>query len=1392
MAVLLLADMVFASLSAMSSDACADDWSLVRPDGKEGDKGKKGEGKGGNKGKKAKKKGKKAKDPNLGTDPAAGSVEAGPGKGEDEPGPAAVPPGLEEVVDTLEMLLEDPVDDFLIGHLMEAGCALEGGPDGAVAAAAAAVPSIGSNPSLPIVVSMIDIHEGRPEEAVETLDGLLSDDPGNPVVSYCLALALRASGKPADALAILEKAVDGAGKSSIPSLKGRILGELVALAVLGGDASAAGEHFVGLCKETGELPSSFEEILALHAISDAPDAAVGFVDAVLDARSWDGYERYYLLVEEARLLEDAGKPDDALGLLVKALKVFPPDSPDCQGLVDTVMGIAGNEKGVAILLKGKKASCFYVNAALTLESGGDVAGALAILEKGAKKFPGDPGIFMARVDVLMRSGEVGTATALLEQKSSGKETDPLVVVKLAEVLVETGDKKKAISVLGELGKGSKSVELHQVLEQFYDSIDEQALALAENRVLVELLPDDPETLVRLAERLYSEGKFDEALSLWKKVPDLYAIKAEGLLRLGDVLLDHGRVSEANQAYKAAIDDGGAGVEALKKMALLYDMTNNPGEAEKWWRAVMDEPGATFGTKWEASMRLVQMWTRLGIIVQKLPLAEKLAADGPDRIELGILLANAYLEVGRSDDCRGLLAGLLDRLAAAVAKASPLEKPDLLDAADHVIATLDRLNRLEKQWAKAMEVFTLAASLFPDRLPQLELKAAEYAILAGKHDEARAAIDEALAAAPADAEIHEKAADLMFKIGDVEGAAASLSMVVARDPSRYDVALELSRALIHLGRDEEAARWLKGIVEGCPYDDLSTDALSVLVTLSEGKGIGFDLEEWLFKIYYGTSDRGFASKYLLEIYATRLGVAEAHHEGLYAQQPAASKKAAVAVQGWEKRAAKTSSRVLAEGPEDARLDALHVFSSLHDPEAATNLLKRAAYLKSGWHQVAAIVAASGSVSPEHAGLLEPFLASDNPEVRAAATLCIAFTGDPGRLADLEERFFDPSPEVRAASVLATGLLMSRTGVGVDASVSEPIMTLLRTRQWQVTYQSTIVALGVMGGPEAAELLMNFATSRGKVEPDGAAPIALDSGSAESLTLRLTLLTLAAGSFEGPDVTGVLVDGCWSQDGSVRDTAGYAVLMETSVPGSVVRPLPAGIPVTHGLEMGRFRLSDVLESFALVPAYTLDADALGDLAPWMATSLDERLAMHAAAGVLDNDGMDSVMETMAVLDEDQSGPSFLPFSGHLVAGHQDEGRALIGRMISERLDAIGVVLDLVVASPAADRDLALLRFLSLLAKVGGKVPPPSLAALVGGGETQAMTVAAIGTLAAFDSSDTVDALRSILHESPWNVRLAVVEALGRLEDPAAKDLLEVISVDDRSAVVRQAAIDILGGA
>jgi hypothetical protein len=202
------------------------------------------------------------------------------------------------------------------------------------------------------------------------------------------------------------------------------------------------------------------------------------------------------------------------------------------------------------------------------------------------------------------------------------------------------------------------------------------------------------------------------------------------------------------------------------------------------------------------------------------------------------------------------------------------------------------------------------------------------------------------------------------------------------------------------------------------------------------------------------------------------------------------------------------------------------------------------------------------------------------------------------------------------------------------------------------------------------------------------------------------------------------------------------------------------------------------------------SLEDLAEPLGASLEERLAAHRADGEMDAARLREVMATLSVLDG-AGRLAWLPFSDHLAPDDDEEGRALLAGIAAGHLDEVDGLLVRLASAPAAEREMAVLGALSVLRKMGGGAPPEGVVALLEPGEDEPVLLAAVETLGAFDSAESVGHLAELLGQSPWVVRLRVVEALAAMDVPEAGHLLSSIAAHDGSELVRAEAQKAAGG-
>jgi hypothetical protein len=227
-------------------------------------------------------------------------------------------------------------------------------------------------------------------------------------------------------------------------------------------------------------------------------------------------------------------------------------------------------------------------------------------------------------------------------------------------------------------------------------------------------------------------------------------------------------------------------------------------------------------------------------------------------------------------------------------------------------------------------------------------------------------------------------------------------------------------------------------------------------------------------------------------------------------------------------------------------------------------------------------------------------------------------------------------------------------------------------------------------------------------------------------------------------------------------------------------------------GRFRVARILEKLISVPDYHFDAQTVESLGPRLEEALVARLDLHASAPKMDNEHVKLLLETLLILDAGEDNASWLPFSDHLEESTAQASRTVLQKVVHARLSQLDAILALVLEGPAASRDAALIGLASVMGKIGGSVPPAALVALATGEHPEHMTASAVRALGSFDSQECVEVLKTLLSTRPWSLRVEIVQALGSMQTPGARDLLAIVAEKDKSGAVREAASALLAPA
>ena len=268
------------------------------------------------------------------------------------------------------------------------------------------------------------------------------------------------------------------------------------------------------------------------------------------------------------------------------------------------------------------AARYWLTAAEHRIAGGDLIGAIAVLEKTLEYYPEHAGaaarireLLLAQRDIdrlvtilshasgRARNAErslalrlmvaeilsevkhdVPAAIALLERGATGAQSHAGILLALGRLYLVEGNYAKAAEryerVLSQQASSDQALESRLALASIYDqNLDRPALAAKHLEAALQLNPDDTRTLRGLVEVRLRRREFDSAAEIanrWVRVESDPIRRAEGLTLLGRVELSRGNVQDAVTALEQAVQMSGLDGSAASELVELLGQQKRTG------------------------------------------------------------------------------------------------------------------------------------------------------------------------------------------------------------------------------------------------------------------------------------------------------------------------------------------------------------------------------------------------------------------------------------------------------------------------------------------------------------------------------------------------------------------------------------------------------------------------------------------------------------------------------------------------------------------------------------------------------------------------------------------------------------------------------------------------
>ena len=344
---------------------------------------------------------------------------------------------------------------------------------------------------------------------------------------------------------------------------------------------------------------------------------------------------------------------------------------------------------------------------------------------------------------------------------------------------------------------------------------EQALAIR---------PDDPPTLIRLAELHVAAGDIDAAEAAYEAALAAYPESATARVGLGYIAMERGDPARALEIFQEVAASQPEGSEANHHVGLAYRTLGDGDRAVEAWRLNQDILIPMYDPLLERLRPLEE-----DVI---LPLDRAVAAAAEGDHERAVGLYEEILQANEADDeAHFRLAGSLLVLGDSARGERHLRRAIALNA-DHpgahfalamVLAQAGRRTEAAQHLERAAD---LAPENLPWRLQRAQMRAAS-GNTAGAIDELR----QIVALDPGMIEARRPLAALLVGSGRAEEAAAQLQALVALTPDDLQVRFNLGLMLFETGRYAEAGTALDEALGRFPSDVATRHLLARLLATS---------------------------------------------------------------------------------------------------------------------------------------------------------------------------------------------------------------------------------------------------------------------------------------------------------------------------------------------------------------------------------------------------------------------------------------------------------------------------------------------------------------------------------------------------------------------------------
>ncbi len=210
-----------------------------------------------------------------------------------------------------------------------------------------------------------------------------------------------------------------------------------------------------------------------------------------------------------------------------------------------------------------------------------------------------------------------------------------VVLNLARLYAESGDIQKSVQAIEAVPESDRTPKMEFTLGAAYEQLKKPKDAIAAYERAEDMQPGDPRTIDALAQALYNNDQFDEALKQYKELAEADPENNQPLIRISEIQRRQGKYEEALASIEKALKIDSTSLEAGYNEGLLLDVLGRFDEAAQAYQKMVDLTSHANGayTDEEKNNRSIFLG-RLGAVYLEQNKTDQAIAAYQKMIELG--------------------------------------------------------------------------------------------------------------------------------------------------------------------------------------------------------------------------------------------------------------------------------------------------------------------------------------------------------------------------------------------------------------------------------------------------------------------------------------------------------------------------------------------------------------------------------------------------------------------------------------------------------------------------------------------------------------------------------------------------------------------------------------